>query len=539
MAINYDYLLSVDFTSGLDSAAFQTVIENTETISPTILRIDVIGDVVKIVFDSALAAGEETTLNGLVTSYVYVEIVEPVSSSRQAIVSKDIDKPGDFTSIADAFAAGAKSVFVKNGIYYETSDIVIPNYGQLIGESLGGVVIALVAGNSIKCDGSDGAAELTGTMDISKDSKSVTGTGTLFTNASVGDFLLIGTNYFTIGSIESDTALTLIDTYRGKSLTDQSFRIQPMHTGINIENMTVASSTSVGLYLRGLRHISVKAVAFGNCTGNIEIHECGDIGLSTIVSNFASGIGIVISNSVSVSLNTVSCFNSTSYGFNLKGDCCDIIMEACASENNSADGFRIEDSCNGIRMLDCIAKYNDGCGVCAIDTTTSNIVVKAGDIFNNGGIGVDVHGSISIVSGNEIIQNDNGGVKMTGKGICHNNIISGNTGIGISITAIDYGTIITGNSISISTGTGIHIDHKNAVIANNGIVAGSAKGLYLSANADDCIVIGNMISGNVGNGLEIETGAVDNICTSNNCKGNTGTNLLDNGTTSTLANNKS
>lgn len=72
MASTYTYSLSSDFGGNLRISHLHLDVIAEAGITPTLTRIDMEGDNVDIVFDSALSAGEQTTLNNVVSAYTYV-----------------------------------------------------------------------------------------------------------------------------------------------------------------------------------------------------------------------------------------------------------------------------------------------------------------------------------------------------------------------------------------------------------------------------------------------------------------------------------
>ena len=65
----YTYSKSVDFGGQLAPGQFATEVASS-SIGTNFLRVDTDGDVVDVVFSVALTAPQQTTLDGLVSSYV-------------------------------------------------------------------------------------------------------------------------------------------------------------------------------------------------------------------------------------------------------------------------------------------------------------------------------------------------------------------------------------------------------------------------------------------------------------------------------------
>ena len=69
------YSLASDFGGNLNSRQLHDEIDANNNIVPNIIGVVITGDVVDIIFDSGLNAGEQTTLNGLISAHTPVTIV--------------------------------------------------------------------------------------------------------------------------------------------------------------------------------------------------------------------------------------------------------------------------------------------------------------------------------------------------------------------------------------------------------------------------------------------------------------------------------
>ena len=486
------------------------------------------------------------------------DIDSPVGSLTTKTYSCIVDKSGNgnYTSVVAAFNAGNTSVFVNAGMYIETSDIVIPNGGQLIGAVQGETIIVLYGPYSIKIDGSGGTNETTGTISIASNTSIITGTGTTFTNLSAGDFILVGTNYYTISTIDSTTQVTLLKTYVGSSITDAGYKAQSMYTGCIVSNLIVASSLSNGLYVRGLRHGKISSVAFTDCSTSMTIIDSGDLSIAEVISTFSTGVGINVVNCISLSFHTINIFNGSSHGMEVLGS--NIINESCACENNSGYGFHIIGDSSFININDCIVKYNNSIGIKGESTVTcttisntelshnngngicmqgNNINIIACFVVENSGKGIII-GSENIIKGNTIKRNGGDGIKIPSASVL--SIVSGNsmednTGIGVNVLAEKCG--VSDNNIKESGGDGIYVDGVKNKISGNTIIDSGANGIHIASTGNSNVITGNIVESSAGNGLELITGAVNNIVTSNNLEDNTGANYVDNGTGTSVSNN--
>jgi hypothetical protein len=532
------YSLLSDFGSSLNEFQLHNNI-NASSISANLLDVGHRGDVIKLVFDADLTSGDIISLNDIVVSHTATALFpSTVSSVRGCIVSNNDQEPGDFTTIAAAAASGAVTIFIRAGKYLEDEDIIIPDWGQMIGESLGGVSLAIPYGNAIKCDGSGGINYTTGTVTIAHDSTTVTGAGTAFlTNVVAGGFILLGTNYFEVSSVDSDTSLTLTETYKGRALTNNTYRSQEMHTGLQISNMVIAYAAVPALQLTGVRHSDINNIAFSKCAGGLLMNECGDVAVHKVVNNYNTGSGITVNNSVSISVNTLNVFDSTTHGVIVSGDSTDIIMMSCASENNDGDGYHLDGTTGNVQIISCISKFNTGSG---FHNTAGAHNVNITDSFAEHNLlwGILNSGLMNRITSTKIQDNSGGGINLEAGASVSKNYIQDNPGKSIHAQSTCEQCIISGNTITGGTSYGVYVECKNANVSNNIVNGCVDDGMHFATTSDDCIINGNRSYNNTGRGCVLDTGATDNIVTSNNFKGNTGTDLVDSGTGTELANNK-
>lgn len=452
--MSYTYEITDFKISDIDTDALQSEIK-TSLSNITHINKDT---QVHIYFFTSLSAGEKTTLDNIVANYTYVEPLTHVSNIR-SVVSSD---GGDYTSIATAFSKES-CIYVKNGVYYETSDIVIPSFGKLIGESTGGVKIVLIGTAKIIADGS-GASETTGTISVS--GTTVTGTGTTFTNLSAGHYILLGTNYFEILSIETNTSLTLKTAYNGSTISGFPLKAQSMISGIVMENIIICNSATNGLKLKNVRHSAFSDLVITTCTNNIEIEDCSDLSFNNII-NYVGTNGIKVTNSISMSFYTVNIFNFTNDGFHASG-CENLVLNSIATEGNNV-GIYLTNS----------------------DTLISNCMIR----YNTDGIKLY---SETNVSDSEITDNGKA-ITCTGSIIMCGNIMK-------NIIDIDSDdNVISKNKI---TDGGLQVDGNKNIITGNRIKDCTVG---LSCSGSNCIVKDNILLDNTSNSITATGNISDNL----------------------------
>lgn len=507
MSVTYTKSLSTDFGSSLDPNKLKNDLNSNVTITKTCYSVINTGDDVNILFSETLSGAEQTEMDTVCSNHTPRTFNETSGLYDAIIDSKFL---GDYTSLAEAFSNNKSSVYIRTGTYIESSDIVLPNRGKIIGEAIGEVYIFLTNGAKIISDASSGNKETAGTISITHNTTTVTGSGTTFTNLNVGDFILISNNFYEIESITNNTSMELKDTFRGNTLSGESYMAQNMYSGINIENIIVLNSSGVGIYLRGIRHSVINSVAITGCSPNLQIIDSGDSSLQTIISSHGTGDGIEINNCYDILCTTGNIYNNTSNGVSIKGNSNCIIFESCTCTSNGNYGFSIEDTVNNTKLIDSIAKNNLSKG---INTTinTNNIIINSCNILNNGGNGIELSGNTNIITSS----------------ICNNNQVNG--------ISVDSESVIQGNQCKNNTTNGIYIINNDCTISGNRCINNTQDGIH--STGDDNVINSNICKNNTGNGIEITSTANNNIVTSNILTSNTGTNYVDSGTNTSSNNN--
>jgi parallel beta-helix repeat protein len=549
MSDSYSFSILSDFTnsSQVNIDQLSQIIEKNATIGKVGVTKQHGDDTIIISFSDVLTSAEDTELTSIISSYLYLEIFSSVSPNYEATDS--LDGSGDYESVAAAFADGKASVKVSHGTYIESADIVIPTYGRLDGESSGAVIIYFTGNFSVKLDGSNGVKQENGSISIANLSNVVTGVGTTFTALNPLDFILIGTNFYEIATINSDTSLTLTLTYVGSSISNSKFIAQSMLSAPSISNLTVMNSGSSGIYVRGVRHGNLKSIAIVGCAIGLDIVDSGDASLFEILPLYNGGDGLRIDNSISISMDTVNCFNNGGNGMNIKNNSHYVIIGSSATENNLNHGINIENKCGFVDLNNVIVKYNNANGV-QIDGTCTQTNLSGCEINDNNGNGVDFEedSKNNKVVDNFICQNEGNGINGSCNCIISTNIISENKGFGIHSPAHENCSILN-NIINLNTENGINITSgKYNSILNNTIFENAKHGIYLqdttystvntnniNNNGEDGIIlfgacVRNSVCNNTTvkngiNGINVTNTSSNNIVSTNNSFENVTSNL--------------
>jgi len=462
----------------------------------------------------------------------------PPSDTYEAIV--DAGGDGDYLLPSAAFADNKTVVFVKNGTYIETADIEIPDGGRIIGESAAGVQIVLGA-NQVKADGSGATKQTGGTISINNGSTSVVGIGTSFNSLpdpSLNEvYILLGIKYYQVVSISDDLNLEIDTEYEGESLIGESYIAQQMISGLSIENLILANSTTVGLSLKGVFNVKIASMLVINSTGNnIDVSDSAFIHFFGMISQDSAANGVSLTDCYSVIIETSSFNNNSGIGMNVDGDSEGIVFDGCYSINNTGDGISINGTTTNVNITDSISDRNQAKGV-DVAAGVGSVIIDSCTITGNGADGVDFDGSECVASNNVIRGNGGDGIQAGDNGVITGNHVENNAGDGIELTG-DNECSVTGNIIHGNT-IGISMNQSNNTIACNIIYDNSSHGINMTGSSDDNVINGNRVTGNGGDGIRVAVaGATDNIVTSNNAKTNTGASITDNGTGTIVANNQ-
>lgn len=489
------YKISIHF-GGVEPNSVQLEKEVKESSIVTVLNdIDGQGDFVKFRFVNQITPAEKLTLDQIVTNHIPEIQLDSSSTSYDAII--DAKGRGDYLLPSQAFAAGAKTVYIRNGKYVESTDIIIPDHGVFIGESASPVVIEFTGPYCIKIDGSGGIKESIGTISIANGSSTVTGVGTTFSNLQAGDGILLDKNFYKIETISSNTSLIIDVIYNGKALNNISFIAQKMKSSITLQNLCIGGSTVSGIYMRGVSNTLINSCGFMKNQKGIEMIDSSNVSFMSCNSTNNSDSGYKMENCISINhVNGIS-HNNGNYGFCVIGQSQNVVFNGIVSSNNHADGVHFGANSEKMIVNDCAIENNNGHGI-NCDINTKNILID-GTIVTNNDDGIIIRGIGNIIS-SCIIRDNNIGILIINGSLM--NVVDGSkiqdNGTGIEIQAGANDNIVDSNIASGNASHGIHIHANNCVISGNRCLLNGGDGCHIAAGADSNIVKVNRFTGNTG-----------------------------------------
>lgn len=544
---DYVYSVADDMPNGKVNTAHLSSEIEASSIETTLLDINTSGGSVAwgvttggsltISFDGTLTSAEKTTLDGDTTDpaggllAAHDNNPTPMDQYWQGVVGAN----EQFAKLSDAIAAGCTSIYMKNGTYVETSDIVLPNTGGIAirGETPGGVTIVLVGSARVVLDGCGGTQESTGTVSVTNGSATVTGSGTTFTNLQPEWWIKVQGIYLHIASIESDTSLTLKAPYQGRSLAGQDFIAHKMCAGMILENLMLykpTAGTGVCLYMRSVNHGVIRdCLVSGKTTSSHGIHmlSCTESFILSTVVQRCGGNGVFVEKSSMAQVSACGFKQNLGDGieFNDSQNC---VVDQTISVMNDIDGIHIANNTSAITVTDSIIRLNNGVGV-NTEAGTSACVMDSCVVEQNGSHGIDFNGDDNVVSACLCLANGGDGIQGGSQGAISGCQVNDNTGGGIILTN-DKRTTVSGCRVRNNGGIGLDIGS----VADDCCVTGSFfrgnGGEGLKCAGDRCTIQGNRIYDNANEGIEIVSGATNCIVLGNAVTGNGTAQISDSGT---------
>ena len=384
-------------------SAISAIVHDATRIQSVTVSTSAPGDNHVLTFDDALGRwGPEEAAAGGQTLYDYV--VAPSG--------------GDYTLVSSAVAAavsagGGKTIFVRNGTYNESSDIV---FGEdnivLIGESRDGVIVDFGANDARFEITSDDTQYRTGTVDLTNGDATVTGDGTTFSgNIAAGDVLYVMRSGWVgiVDSITDNTNLELTEAWQGETYSGKTyyFSFTP-RTGIVMKNMTITGGTT--------------------SHGSIYIENGYRCVLDNVIVKDRGGMGLVLAIGLGCGLRDVTLSNNDHYGGEFATAATDtglqlagIALRNVVAENNAESGLVFLGGMEDIQVIGGRCCGNGGTGYHCYTATQSdpNRIMWSQFIgcssFRNDGYGFDFNtnqGNELSFTGCQADQNGDGDARI-------------------------------------------------------------------------------------------------------------------------------
>lgn len=394
-----------------------------------------------------------------------------------SIAVKSVDDGGEVGDIQRAVDKaenqGGGTVFIRNGTYIEEDDITLPDNISLVGESFGGVNIVFAGAFSIKATGL--GLYTTGTVSTTKNSTTVTGSGTTWLSNLTDDHsIVINSAIYGIASVDSDTEITLESPYSAISDTGLAYRSAIYRQRIQLNNLVVISLAAEAINFELVTVALIERCIVSQTAGasGVLINNSAQIVCEILIID-SCVVGLTISNSESIDGDKVLISNCSSDGFqfiNAVGG----IFTSMLSDANGGRGGLVENSL--IDFSHCSNNNNVSDGLELLDSTS--LTVFASGYSENGGSGIKLDGTDKTNLSN-LFCDDNAedGIELVDSddNIMIGNTCSNNTDNGVSLDATSDDNFITSNVFD-ANGTDIDDNGTNTVIIQSAGAVDSVNG---------------------------------------------------------------
>lgn len=425
----------------------------------------------------------------------------------------DANGSADYTTISAALTAGANTVFVRDGNYTETVNLVIPNGGYLIGESKNAIITFTGAITGIVLDGSNSIFN-SGTISVANGSTTVTGALTTFTSLNpvgTNTYILIGNTSYLVASVTNNTTLILSNAYQGAVISGSIYKAYKMHTGSHVENLTIIGSNN-GVFARSIRQSVVNNVTMRDLLVGMNIIHCDNSSFKDIVVENSSA-GFILDSNVSCDLYGCQSMNCTGIGMSITGTSLNILLSNCNASNCGNFGLNVAAPATNCIISESVFNNNNNIGINTEPGSTTCTIIGC-IVRGNASFGIDYDGVNNIIDTCVIDGNGNSGIRAGVDGVVSNCQLSNNVNYGLELEA-DNRCVVSGNNIYSNTSHGIFCDEDNNDITGNIIRNNGGSGIFLTTASGNNIT-NNHISFNTVNGITISTTSLNN-----NISGNT------------------
>lgn len=345
--------------------------------------------------------------------------------------------------------AGGGTLYLQAGTYNVSSNIVVPSNTAIIGAGLSSIIDFGGGAFQMQIVGSN--AYSTGTVAISNDGTTVTGTGTTFTSGMVGRSILLEDFWYEITAFTDTTHITIGRNYMGTTLSGATYMIATTVGTVNLEDFLISNSSVAlikiqygnGINIDGVLPVDGLIGIDGDDSSFINIFNSGADLCTTAMTFNNFYFGTFFNN------NITECTNGCVFT-SIRNWCIDVF--AFVNIGGNAMSFT---SCSNNSILDFSLQHITGIGIEFV-SGNSDIGISDGTIKHCTSDGIKLTATsdgITIGSGLSIHDNGGYGVNIAAS-TCDGNVITGNF----------FKTNTSGNLLDAGTGTVIHT---NTGIINN------------------------------------------------------------------------
>lgn len=339
---------------------------------------------------------------------------------------KYINDANDIQEAIDELAnAGGGTVYLAAGTYTLTENINVKGGVRLKGVSRDEVTIDCSGGYSVTVSG-ENAYEV-GTVSITTDATTVTGTGTTFTQDMVGQYIYLSGQWYEVDSVTNATSLEIGWAFSEDDLVNDPYVICDPNWTATVETFTIVDAPGTGLILQYTSETTVEDVlmlynnlgmslywcnyprmeytciennsgidflhvdafevnwsetSFGYVGNGVSFEDVHDGLFMNATSFFNPGVGMYLDNCSKIAFLSVTLLTNDSHGLHVTNGCQSLQFFGVSFEENAANGVLIDGSSSEITFTGNSMSYNDVYGM-EIDASCTNIVVVSNTFTSN------------------------------------------------------------------------------------------------------------------------------------------------------------
>lgn len=314
------------------------------------------------------------------------------------------------TNLDTISTAGGGTLWLQPGTYTLTADISIPSGVILQGVSRDGVIINCNSSYAVKILGTN--VYSTGTVTINNGDTTVVGSGTTWTSAMVGRYILLDGLWYEITARTDNTHIT-ITTYQGVNLSGSAYVLADTNFSAKIKDITITGATGSGLVIQYAMEPIINNLVIYGCGTGIEMdyvtypklevtsNENGvNLNMNFVEGFFVdysdlsystSGNGVTMTDTRNSTFFNSSVNDNTGDGINMT-TCSKISFISFDISGNGGQGVELVSGCDDNQFTDGVIDSNTSDGIKLTATSDRNILVAI-SIKNNGGYGINIAAS--------------------------------------------------------------------------------------------------------------------------------------------------
>ncbi len=360
--------------------------------------------------------------NGIVSPVTLAQTHNTLNASASFLA---IDSTDDFQDSLDKLSSnGGGELNLDPGVYTLTENILIPSGITINGRGTSNTIITGAGQFNMSCTGS--SVYTTGTIVVAS-GVFITGSGTLWlANVTAGQSLFLGTRWYTIAAVTSNSTLILAEAYGDNVTLPSTYRIATPITDINLDNFTITGTPAAPFAAVDCRRLITGDLQFVQCGQGPTFENIAEIKWQTAISAAHTGTGITMNNCGLGSVGTFSVAGNVGNGWVLN-NVKNIAFQQVNSSSNSLDGF------NGTTVVGCQFYANasaNGSNGLKFVSNSNGVVIYNSDIDGNGSDGIELSATCDYFKmyANDIRGNSAYGINIASAS-CDENLILGNTGL--------------------------------------------------------------------------------------------------------------